>query len=414
MSEPGDAGPADTAASPDLTAGDPCWDPFDEAVKADPHRIWGRLRDECPVYRNDRYDFWALSRFADVDAAHRDPRTYSSAHGTVLELMTEEPQGEALMIFLDPPDHTYLRRLVSRAFTPRRVALLEEDIRRLCAGLLDAQAGNETFDFVQDYGAPVPAEVIAALIGVPLEDRAEVRRHIDGSFHLEPGVGMANEVAGATWGFLHEYIVGLLRERQVRPRDDMLTDLLGAEYVDEAGVVHRLGLQESAIFALLLVSAGTETVARLIGWAGLLLAQHPDQQAALAADPSLIPGAIEEILRYEAPSPVQGRWTTTEVTLHGTTVPAGAKILLLNASAGRDGRKYPDPDRFDVRRDIDLHLAFGYGVHFCLGAALARQEGRIALEEMLRRHPRWDVDLAGAVPFHTSTVRGYQRLPVLV
>ena len=328
--------------------------------------------------------------------------------------MSEDHIGQSLMIFLDPPDHTYLRRLVSRAFTPRRVAELEGDIRALCRSLLDAVDGRQGFDFVQDYGATIPAEVIATLLGVPAADRREVRRHIDGSFHLEPDVGMDNPIAAAAWGFLIEYITAQLEERRDHPRDDMLSDLVGAEYVDEAGAVHRLGMEESAFFSLLLISAGTETVARLIGWAGLLLAAHPDQRADLAADPSLIPGAVEEVLRYEAPSPVQGRWTTADVTFYTTTVPAGSKVLLLNGSADRDERAFPDADRFDVRRKIDRHLAFGYGVHFCLGAALARMEGRIALEEMLRRHPSWEVDLEGAVALHTSTVRGYERLPVHV
>lgn len=392
----------------------PEWDPFDPAAKADPYPVWRRLRDECPVYHNEAHDFWALSRFADVDAAHRDPETFSSAHGTVLELMTREPQTGPLMIFQDPPEHTVLRRLVSRAFTPRRVAQMEERVRELCGHLLDAQDGMHRFDLVADYGAVVPAQVIATLLGVPPSDRAEVRRHIDRSFHLEPGVGMANPVAAESWGFLGEYLTRQLRERVGRRRDDLLSDLLDARFPDPSGTVRELGVEGSAVFALLLISAGTETVARLIGWAGFLLAAHPDQRALLAADPGLIPDAVEEVLRYEPPSPVQGRWTTTDVTLHGTVIPADAKVLLLTGSAGRDERAYPDPDRFDVRRRASLHLSFGYGAHFCLGAALARLEARVALEELLKRHPHWDVDHDGAELLFTSTVRGYKRLPVLV
>jgi cytochrome P450 len=407
-------GAGDPTAPGPGEAGEPYWDPYDESLKADPHHWWRRLRRERPVYRNDRYGFWALSRFADVDAALREPHTFSSAHGTVLELMTERPQTGPLMIFLDPPDHTFLRRLVSRAFTARRVAMLEGDVRQLCAGLLDAQAGRDSFDLVTDFGAVVPGEVIATLLGVPPADRQGVRRLIDESFHLDPALGMANEVAAAAWGELSGYLAEQLAARQARPTDDMLSDLLAAEYADEEGSTHRLGLEGSTVFALLLISAGTETVARLIGWAGWLLARHPDQQAALAADPALIPGAVEEILRYEAPSPVQARWTTREVTLHGTTIPADARVLLLNGSADRDEERFADPDTFDVRRRIDLHLAFGYGAHFCLGAALARQEGRIALEELLARHPRWDVDAERAVLRHTSTVRGFEKLPVVV
>ncbi|MHB8220783.1 MAG: cytochrome P450 [Acidimicrobiales bacterium] len=395
-------------------AGELSWDPYDESLKPDPHPVWRRLRDELPLYRNDRYDFWALSRFDDVDAALRDPVTFSSAHGTVLELMTEQAQDGPLMIFLDPPDHTPIRRLVSRAFTPSRVAELEGDIRRLCRSLLEAQAGRDRFDVVSDYGAVVPAEVIAALLGVPPEDRPEIRRHIDGSFHLEPDVGMANDTAGASWGALSAYLIDQLRSRRTRPRDDMLTDLLDAEPVDHDGSRYRLGVEDSAVLALLLISAGTETVARLIGWAAFLLARHPDQQAALVADPSLLPGAVEEVLRFESPSPVQARRTTVPVVRHGSTVPAGSRVLLLNGAANRDGRRYPDADRFDVRRRTDLHLAFGYGVHFCLGAALARLEGRIAVEELLAHHPRFVVEDEGAVLLSTSTVRGYEHLPVRV
>ncbi|MGA7419009.1 MAG: cytochrome P450 [Acidimicrobiales bacterium] len=394
--------------------GAPYWDPLDESLKDDPYPTWRRLREEAPAYHNEKYGFWALSRFEDVERAHRDPLLYSSAHSTVLEMMTDEAQLEGMMINLDPPEHTVLRRLVSKAFTPRRMAELEDEIRALCARLLDAQRGKDRFDYVQDFGAQVPANVIAALLGVPADDREEVRRHIDQIFHIEPGVGMVNEVSASAGLWLIEYIDGQLAERRTRPRDDMLTDLVEAELVDPDGVSRRLTPQESAGFGLLIISAGTETVARLLGWAGLLLASHPAQQADLARDPSLIPNAVEELLRYESPSPVQGRWLTEAVTLHGQTIPADSKVLLLTGSAGRDDRVYPDADQFDVRRTFKLHVAFGYGIHFCLGAALARMEGRIALEETLKRFESWTVDREHAVPLHTSTVRGYKELPIFV
>jgi cytochrome P450 len=398
------------SSSPD---GAPYWDPFDESLKADPHPTWRRLRDEAPAYYNERYDFWALSRFEDVELAHREPRLYSSAHNTVLEMMTEEAQTRGMMIFLDPPEHTVLRRLVSKAFTPRRVMELELEIRAMCTGLLDAQQGRDRFDYVQDFGAQLPAHVIAALLGVPPADREAVRHHIDAIFHIEPEVGMVNEVSMQAGGWLAEYLVGLLDERRAHPADDMLTDLVQSE-IERDGVVRQLTTQEATEFGLLIVSAGTETVARLLGWAGLLLARHPGQQAELAADPSLIPNAVEELLRYESPSPVQGRWLTETVEIHGRVLPAGSKVLLLTGSAGRDDRAYPDADHFDIHRQFKLHVAFGYGIHFCLGAALARMEGKVALEETLKRFPRWSVDLEHAVPLHTSTVRGYQNLPILV
>jgi cytochrome P450 len=394
--------------------GDLRWDPFDESLKDEPHPVWKRLRDEAPVYYNDQYDFWALSRFEDIDRAHRDPQRYSSAHSTVLESMTEEAQTEGMMIFLDPPEHTALRRLVSKAFTPRRVGELEDEIRTLCASLLDAQEGRNGFDYVQDFGARLPATVIAMLLGVPPSDREEVRHQIDGLFHIEPGVGMANEMSIQSALWLFDYLGQLIRERGEKPQDDMLTDLVQAEIAGSDGVPRRLTPQECTEFAILLVSAGTETVARLLGWAGLILGDHPEQLAALAQDPSLIPNAIEELLRYESPSPVQGRWLTQEVELHGQRIPTNSKVLLLTGSAGRDERMYPEPDQFDIRRNFRLHVAFGYGIHFCLGAALARMEGKIALEETFKRYKGWTVDKRRSVPLHTSTVRGYQQLPIQV
>jgi cytochrome P450 len=384
------------------TLDDLYWDPIDVAIDDDPYDTWRRLRDEAPVYRNERYDFWALSRFADVEAAHRDPVTFVSSHGTVLELMTDQPVPSGMMIFQDPPEHTRLRSLVSRAFTPRRTSGLEAHIRELCAELLAPWRDGADFDFVADFGATLPSMVICELLGVPAADRAWVKDKIDTTFHIEPDVGMVNDVSLTARIELDGYLTALLTERAAAPGDDLLSGLTQAD----------LTLRESADFANLLVSAGTETVARLLGWAGVVLDEHPDQRAALVADPSLVPNAVEELLRFEAPSPVQGRWTSRPVVLHGTEVPAAAKVLLLTGSAGRDERQYPDADRFDVRRRFDQHVSFGYGIHFCLGASLARIEGRVALEEALRRHPTWQVDRERAVRLHTSTVRGWSSVPV--
>jgi len=377
------------------------WDPIDVDIDVEPYEIWRRLRDEAPVYRNERLDFWALSRYADVEAAHRDPATYLSSHGTVLELMTAEPIPSGLMIFQDPPEHTRLRALVSRAFTPRRVHRLEGHIRDLCAQLLDRWDEGAEFDFVTGFGGPLPSMVICELLGVPADDRPWVKDRIDTTFHIEPDVGMVNEIALAARIELDGYLTALLAERAAHPGDDLLSGLTQAD----------LTTRECVDFANLLVSAGTETVARLVGWAAVVLDEHPDQRAELAADPSLIPNALEELLRYEAPSPVQGRWTSRPVELHGVEVPAGSKVLLITGSAGRDERQYPDADRFDIHRRFDNHVSFGFGIHFCLGAALARLEGRVALEEVLRRHPAWEVDRDRAVRHHTSTVRGWSSVP---
>jgi cytochrome P450 len=391
------------------------YDPFDVDIDADPYDIWRRMRDEAPVYRNDRFDFYALSRYDDVEAAHLDPKTFSSAHGTVLEMMSlNDARVNEMLIFMDPPDHTRLRALVSRAFTPRRVAELESRVRELCAGFLDPHRDADRFDFVQDFGARLPAMVIASLLGVPLGDQEWAREKIDTVFHIEPGVGMINDISLTAQIELNAYLTSQLEERVARPRDDMLTDLVTAEITDVDGTVRRLDIHEGALFANLLISAGTETVARLLGWSAVILAAHPDQRAELVNDHLLIPNAVEELLRYEAPSPVQGRWTTQPVELHGVVIPKDSKVLLLTGSAGRDERKYPDADRFDIHRTFDHHVSFGYGVHFCLGAALARLEGRVGLEEALQRFPEWDVDFDGARRLHTSTVRGWINVPVLV
>jgi len=388
------------------------WDPFDTAIDTDPYECWRRLRDDAPVYRNERFDFYALSRFADVEAASRDARSFSSAHGTVLELMSPTPGLSGMLIFMDPPEHTRMRSLVSRAFTPRRVTRLEDRIRELCNRFLDAALEQPSFDFVQDFAARLPAMVIASLFGVPEPDQEGLRKLIDTVFHIEEGVGMVNDTSLTAGIEIHGYISELLRERKRNPRDDMLTDLTEAEITEPDGTVRRLTTAEAADFAFLLISAGTETVARLLGWAAVLLDRHADQREVLIADPGLIGNAVEELLRYEAPSPVQGRWLTRDVELHGQVIPAGSKILLLTGSAGRDEREYPDADVFDVRRKFDHHVSFGHGIHFCIGAALARLEGRVALEETLRRMPSWTVDLDHAVRLHTSTVRGWVNVPV--
>jgi cytochrome P450 len=380
------------------------WDPFEVEIDTDPHPTWKRMRDEAPVYRNEKFDFYALTRYHDVEAAHRDPATFSSAKGTVLEMMGNDLSSTGQIIFLDPPEHTEMRHHVSRAFTPRHTAVLEDRIRGFCADMLDAQSGQDSFDYLQDFGAKLPSMVISSLLGVPDEDQETFRHAIDRIFHIEPGVGMVNEVSINAGAEIHRYLAGLLDERRTSPRDDLLTSLA------QAGLSRAAG----ADFANLLLAAGTETVARLLGWAAVVLAAHPDQRAELAADHALIPRAIEELLRYEAPSPVQGRWTTREVELHDTVIPENSKVLLLTGSAGRDERVYPDPDRFDIHRDHHNHVSFGYGIHFCVGAALARLEGRIAIEETLKRFPKWDVDHERAVRLHTSTVRGYAQVPIIV
>jgi cytochrome P450 len=319
-----------------------------------------------------------------------------------------------MIIWLDPPKHTILRKLVSRAFTGRRVAMLEDRIREVSARLLDAQVGRSSFDYIQDFSAILPPTIISSLIGVPAADQERMRHVIDDIFHIEDGVGMMNPTSMNARGTLNEYLGGQFADRRDHPTDDMFTDLVEAEIVDDDGILRRLTDLELMDFGTVVFVAGTETVARHLGWVADVLEAYPDQRAELANDFSLVPNAIEEILRFEPPSPVNARWTTRDVTIEGVTIPANSRVILLTGAAGRDERKYPDPDVLDIHRTVDLHLTFGYGIHFCLGAALARMEGRIGLEETLKRWPEWKVDREHAVPLFTSTVRGYLNLPVLV
>jgi len=390
------------------------WDPYDEDLERNPYDTWRRMRDEAPVYRNDKHDFYALTRFADVEAAHRDTQTFSSARGTVLEIMGPDLARTGQMIFMDPPEHTSLRHLVSRAFTPRRVSDLEARVRELCAELLDPFVGESEFDYVEDFGDHLPSMVISSLLGLPKEDQREVRRIVDGIFHIEPGVGIVNETSINAGFEVARYVDAQLAKRRDSPQDDLLSALVQAEITDDQGVVRRMTEQETIEFTMLLFIAGTETVGRFLGWAAAVLAEHPDQRKELAADSTLLPKAVEELLRYEAPSGIQGRWTMRDVELHDTVIPRDSKVALLTAAAGRDERAFPDPDRFDIHRTAGPHVSFGYGIHFCLGAALARLEGRVALEETLKRFPEWDVDHDRAERLHTSTVRGYSKVPIRV
>jgi cytochrome P450 len=328
--------------------------------------------------------------------------------------MSREPMTDTgLIIALDPPRHTMLRRLVSRAFTTRRVSMLENRIRAVCAELLDPHIGAGTFDYVQDFSAILPPTIISSLLGVPEQDQEKLRHLVDDVFAIdESGIGMTGDVSKNAIMELLEYLGGQFADRKTHSREDMFTELLQAEITDESGAVRCLTDQELVSFGLLLFAAGSETVARHLGWVASVLPDYPDQRAELAKDFSLIPNAIDEILRLEAPSPVQARWVTKDVTLHGATIPANSRAVLLTGSAGRDERKYDDPDVLDIHRTVDLHLAFGYGVHFCLGAALARMEGRIGLEETFKRWPDWQVDRENAVLLYTSTVRGPLKLPV--
>jgi cytochrome P450 len=388
------------------------YDPYRPDINADPYPVYRRLRDDAPLYYNEPHDFYAVSRFEDVERCLVDRETFSSAKSSVLEIIRsdfEMPPG--VFIFEDPPLHTVHRGLVSRVFTPRKMAAIEPQVRAYCARILDPLVGNSTFDFVSDIGAQMPMRVIGMLLGIPESEQEKVRDFVDEGLRTEEGEPMD---AGAGQLLSGDFYADYVEWRSKNPSDDLMTELLTIEFEDEKGVTRRLAREEILTYINIVSGAGNETTTRLIGWAGKILGEHPAQRRQLVEDPSLIPNAIEEVLRFEPPAPHAARYVTRDVEVHGEKIPAGSALLCLMGSANRDERRHPDPDTFDIHRDVGQHLTFGYGIHFCLGAALARLEGRVALEEVLRRFPEWEVDRSGAVWANTSTVRGWDSLPVLV
>ena len=388
------------------------YDPFNIEIDVDPHPLWKRMRDEAPLYRNEKYTFWALTRYDDVEKALVDWDTYRSGKGSTLEMILsgmEMPPGSILME--DPPAHDVHRSLMSRVFTPKAMLAIEPKVREFCKRTLDPLRAEGRFDFITDLGAIMPMLTIGMLLGIPEEDQVAIRDRIDASLRIEDE-GDAVPSAGVIFegiDVFSEYV----DQRIKQPADDLMTKLIYTEFEDEHGVTRTLTRDETLMYIMLLAGAGNETTTRLIGWTGKLLSEHPDQRRELAADRSLVPQAIEEILRYEAPSPVQSRTVARDHEVHGQKVSEGEIMVLINGSGNRDDRHFPDGDRFDIHRDIDHHLSFGYGLHFCLGAALARLEGRVALDEVLQRWTDWEVDWDNAKQAHTPNVRGWERLPVV-
>jgi cytochrome P450 len=387
------------------------YDPYDFEIDANPYPIWRRMRDEAPLYYNEKLDFWALSRYDDVADGLADWQTYRSGRGSVLELIKanmEIPSGAIL--FEDPPEHDIHRGLLSRVFTPKKMNAVEPKVREFTQRCLDPLVGAGSFDLIAQLGAEMPMRTIGYLLGVPEEDQQAIRDRLDGGLRLEEGQQGQNFSEN---NFTNEDFGPYIDWRKENPSDDLMTELIQAEFTDEDGNTRRLTKDEIVTYVSLLAGAGNETTTRLIGWLGKLLAEHPDQRRELANDPSLIPNAIEETLRYEAPSPIQARYISRDVEHHGQKIAEGNVIVLLNGSANRDERHFQDPDKYDIHRRIDRHLSFGYGLHFCLGSALARLEGRVALDEILKRWPDWEVDWDNAVQARTSTVRGWEKMPII-
>ncbi|WP_083418267.1 cytochrome P450 [Pseudofrankia sp. BMG5.36] len=385
------------------------YDPYDVEIDNDPYPVWKRMRDEAPLYHNAEHGFYALSRWDDVDEALVDHRTYLSGQGSVLEMIkSDAPIPPGMILAEDPPLHDLHRALLSRVFTPKRMAALEPRVRELTVRTLDQFVGEPGFDFVADLGAYIPMRVIGMLLGIPESDQEAIRDRSNARHTLRQGEVPRISDMTASMAEFAEYVDW----RVDHPSDDLMTTLLNVEFRDETGTTRRLNRTEILLYVILLAGAGNETTRRLIGWTGQLLADHPDQRRAIAAGTSTVNQAIEEILRYESPSPVQARVLSRDVELHGQDVAAGSIVLLLNGSANRDERRFPDADRFDINRDAERHLAFGRGIHFCMGSSLARTEGRVVLEEVLKRWTDWEVDYPNAVLDHTSTTRGWMRLPI--
>lgn len=384
------------------------YDPFDFDIDDNPYPIWQRMREESPLYHNEKYDFYALSRYEDVARELHNWDTYRSGKGTTMDIImsgVEVPPG--VILFEDPPLHDLHRRVLSRVFTPRRMEAIEPLTRQYCVRALDELAGTSRFDLITDFGALIPMRTIGYLLGIPEEGQQQIRDNTDASIGLKDG--SFQSVSSATFENAYQLFADYIEWRAEHPSDDVMTQLLNAE-VEEDGELRPLTRIEVLTYTSMIAGAGNETTTRLIGFIGQLLAEHPEQRRELAEDFTLIPRAIEEVLRYESPSPVQARSVARDVDVHGQTIAEGSIMLLLNGSANRDERQYPNGESFDIHR-TGSHLSFGQGLHFCLGSSLARMQARVALEEMLTRWPEWDIDFDNAEMAHTSSVRGWGKLP---
>jgi cytochrome P450 len=400
--------------SPTVSGGPVEFDPYSNDFFDSPYETYRRMRDEAPVYYSERYDFYALTRYDDVAPALKDFETYSSTKGITLDMVKAEeidvPPGYIIM--MDPPAHERMRKLVNRVFTPRAVTALEPMVRETIDSIM-RRLDPVSFDAVADFSALFPVEIITTMLGVPSADRQQLRLWLDQGLAREPGsMGPSQQGLDAimkTFGYYYE----LIQQRRAQPQDDMITRLIDAEIVED-GESRRLDDIEIAAFANLLGGAGAETVTKLIGNAAVVFADHPDQWRKVHDDRSKIPAAVEELLRFEGPTQYQVRTSTRDVTLHGVTIPAGSAVLLINGSATRDERIFPNPNAFDIDRErkFAFNISFGYGVHSCLGAALARMEGRIALEALLDLIPEYEIDRAGLRRVNMTNVCGWSHVPV--
>jgi cytochrome P450 len=392
------------------------FDPFSEEYFTNPFDIYRRMREDAPLYYDEKEDFYALTRHEDVAGALKDFETYSSSRGCDLAMVRRgiSPEQKSI-IFMDPPEHRHMRSLLNKAFTPRAVQSQHDTVVEVVDKYLSAADPNQ-FDVVQDFSGPFPVEVITTMAGVPEEYRQQLRHWIDTSLSREPGQIEISEAGMQANIDTAMYYFGLVQERRENPRDDMLSKLIAAEIPAEDGQTRKLDDIEICGFATLLGGAGAETVTKLIGSAAVLFAHNPDQWEKLKEDRSKIPGAVEELLRYEGPVQYNVRWTLKEAHTSGGTIPAGKPVFLMKAAANRDPDAFTDADTFDIERDQTeaQHLGLGYGIHSCLGAALARMESSIALEKLLEFMPRYEVDWDGCKRVTMQNVAGWLNVPVKV
>jgi cytochrome P450 len=389
------------------------YDPYSHEMQQDPYPAYAWFREHAPCAYNPRMDFYALFRFEDVWNATLDWKTFSSRLGPTLE--NRSIPGEFFSIIgMDPPRHTRVRNIISRGFTPRRIAALEPKIRAIAREHLGKLEGRRSFDMQAEFSVKFPMDVISVLLGFPVEHRAEFRENIERSLARDPTTNMPPTTGIDAIVRSQTMIRELLAERRKRPQDDFLSLMAEAQYDDVDGETRALTDDEIGAFCNLLGGAGAETTTKLIGNLTVYLFRNPDQRALVWREPALIPDAIEEVLRYDAPSQYQGRVAQSDTIWHGVTIPAGARVALVTGSAGRDPREYADPDRLDVRRARGREIYFGHGQHVCIGKSLARLEARIALEEFRARWPDYEVNEAGLTRTYQAHVRGFATVPVRV
>ena len=394
-----------------MTATELVYNPYAFAIHDDPYETYRRLRDEAPAYWNPDLSFWVLSRFEDVQNAFKDFDTFSSTGGVALESRRRRDAGRMefqQMIEMDPPDHTSFRKLVNRIFTGRRVAAMEDDIRNIFNGYLDHIVEHGEADLVEEVTSPFPMDVISAFLDIPEGDRAQLRSYSDTILIREDGKMELPQVAAEGMFAMLQYFIDDLPKRRKNPRNGIIDDLLTLE-VDGRSLTE----EELLGFCILFVIAGHETTTKMVANAIDLLSRHPEQKRDLAHNLDLAPNAVEEVVRFHNSTQYMHRTMTKDLSIHDETLREGDSVLLLIGAANHDEREFgPSAGEFNIHRTHDRHLSFGYGAHFCLGAALARMEGKIAVEEIHRRIPDYEVNHDEKVRFHSGNVTGWSTLPI--